>query len=201
MIYPRLAKGWGISGIPLNDLIHRNLSFTKVKPRIKGRKEKRREDFLCANASIRDREQWRTDTRAESRGFFLRMRVLIMRGGETSPTTHTNYANCRMHHYGAQCSVHQVHPFHHPSRNILVHPFARPRAERVELRERRGSWRDREREESIALPSARPQTSTVVDLAEHFNDSSLPRAFTVPAVARLGQQSVHARSMKQLLNN
>lgn len=92
-------------------------------------------------------------------------------------------------------------PFHHPSRNILVHPFARPRAERVELRERRRSWRDREREESIALPSARPQTSTVVDLAEHFNDSSLPRAFTVPAVARLGQQSVHARSMKQLLNN
>lgn len=61
--------------------------------------------------------------------------------------------------------------------------------------------REREREESIALPSARPQTSTVVDLAEHFNDSSLPRAFTVPAVARLGQQSVHARSMKQLLNN
>lgn len=58
-----------------------------------------------------------------------------------------------------------------------------------------------QREESIALPSARPQTSTVVDLAEHFNDSSLPRAFTVPAVARLGQQSVHARSMKQLLNN
>lgn len=37
-----------------------------------------------------------------------------------------------------------------------------------------------QREESIALPSARPQTSTVVDLAEHFNDSSLPRAFTVP---------------------
>lgn len=64
-----------------------------------------------------------------------------------------------------------------------------------------GTEREREREESIALPSARPQTSTVVDLAEHFNDSSLPRAFTVPAVARLGQQSVHARSMKQLLNN
>lgn len=135
------------------------------------------------------------------------MRVLIMRGGgggETSPTTHTNYANCRMHHYGAQCSVHQVRPFHHPSRNILVHPFARPRAERVELREKEEEklegQRERERE-SIALPSARPQTSTVVDLAEHFNDSSLPRAFTVPAVARLGQQSVHARSMKQLLNN
>lgn len=64
-----------------------------------------------------------------------------------------------------------------------------------------GTEREREREESIALPSARPQTSTVVDLAEHFNDSSLPRAFTMPAVARLGQQSVHARSMKQLLNN
>lgn len=178
-----------------------------MKPRIKGRKGRGREDFLCANASIRDREQWRTDTRAESPGFFLRMRVLIMRGGgggETSPTTHTNYANCRMHHYGAQCSVHQVRPFHHPSRNILVHPFARPRAERVELREKEEEklegQRERERE-SIALPSARPQTSTVVDLAEHFNDSSLPRAFTVPAVARLGQQSVHARSMKQLLNN
>ena len=79
-------------------------------------------------------------------------------GGETSPTTHTNYANCRMHHYGAQCSVHQVRPFHHPSRNILVHPFARPRAERVELREKEEEklegQREREREHRITIGEA-----------------------------------------------
>ena len=128
---------------------------------------------------------------AGPRGFFLRMHVLIMRGGETSPTTHTNYPNCRMHHYGAQCSVHQAHPFHR--RNILLHPFARPHQEgrnarKEKLEGQRERERERERERgSIALPSPRPQTSTVVDLAEHFNDSSLPRAFTVPAAAaRLG---------------
>lgn len=73
----------------------------------------------------------------------------------------------------------------HPADGIFSYtPFARPhregrdaRKEKLEGQSERGS---------IALPSPRPQTSTVVDLAEHFNDSSLPRAFTVPAVARLG---------------
>lgn len=36
----------------------------------------------------------------------------------------------------------------------------------------------------------RRRTRAIVDLAEHFNDSSLLRAFTAPAVSRLGNRSV-----------
>lgn len=56
----------------------------------------------------------------------------------------------------------------------------------IKTEERGGSGKER----GGALPSSAPPQSLVVDLAEHFNDSSLPRAFTVPAVSRLGYRSV-----------
>lgn len=59
-----------------------------------------------------------------------------------------------------------------------------------------------EARKSTALPSPTPHTTqAIVDLAEHFNDSSLPRAFTALAVSRLGYRSVCVCTSKQLSNS
>lgn len=142
-----------------------------------------------------------------------------------------------MHHYGAQCNVHQVHPHH--CRNISQHPFShghlevaregwpkrrerkrggkgkedRREKQRRARKEDRKEKEEREIEIVVCLERTRgrkrvdgggergrrerertshyyrcagAQSSTVVDLAEHFNDSSLPRAFNASAIARLG---------------
>lgn len=60
-------------------------------------------------------------------------------------------------------------------------------------------WRKRERARHYHRP--RRATQATVDLAEHFNDSSLPRAFTAPAVSRLGYRSVCVCISKQLSNS
>lgn len=86
------------------------------------------------------------DTDGTSRFFPSNARFNNARS-ETSPTTHTNYASCRMHHYGTQCSVHQVHSPHR--RNILLHPFARPHREGESKREREREKKERKRERGV----------------------------------------------------
>lgn len=72
---------------------------------------------------------------------------------------------------------------------------ARALTERDRVRGRRNKddgLREKARKRT-ALPSPTPQNPAVVDLAEHFNDSSLPHAFTVPAASRLGYRSIRVR--------
>lgn len=135
--------------------MHRNLSFAATKLRVKG--ERKREGRISSvRKALSGIANNGARTRAEPRGFFLRMHVLIIRGGETSPTTHTNYANCRMRHYGAQCNVHQVHPFHRW--NILLHPFARPRREgRNARKEKLEEQKEREGTSYYHRPGRRPR--------------------------------------------
>lgn len=83
--------------------------------------------------------------------------------------------------------------------------------------EKRGRWRgkegtknaerkgnkdgemEEERERAWHYHRPRRTAQAIVDLAEHFNDSSLPRAFTALAVSRLGYRSVC--TSKQLSNS